>query len=123
MNLYYVDASTYRNGKPGQQSKIAIHDGSSIIFERHLGNKTINEAEIMAIFEAIRIAGGQPCCIFSDSQLAVKILRREWQAKMPHLRALRDSLVVPDTVQLTWIPRSQNLAGHYFESQQSFHSR
>lgn len=111
----YADAGSTHNGFEDNVSHICVHDGEQILHHEIIGNRTINEAEMLAIAKAVEIADGEPSEIYSDSMLAVNILNHDWKAKKPHLKVLRDSIQIPETVQLEWISREDNPAGWYLE--------
>lgn len=111
----YVDASTYYGKDKKPYSRICVHDGISVVFESSIGHKTINESEMMAISKAIELLGETGGTIYSDSQLAVNMINRTWKGQLQRLKDLRDTIIVPDTVELFWIPRDQNFAGLHFE--------
>ncbi len=113
----YTDAGSTHNGFEDNMSYICVHDGSEVVYTDMIGDETINVAEMRAIAEAIRIAGDLPSEIYSDSLLAVNLITRQWKGKKPHLKALVEDIILPETITLEWIPRDDNPAGWYLESQ------
>ena len=113
--VIYTDAGTKFNGQPGQLSRICVHDGAHVVTDELVGNRTNNEAEILAIGEAVKVAGEEPALIRSDSKLAVNLILGRWKGKEPRLKALASAVSLPACVRLEWIPRDKNLAGQYLE--------
>ena len=128
MNVYYCDASTYHNGKRGQDSftLVLCPDGAEI--REHIGNYSVNYAELHAIYQACDVAGNGDG-IITDSQLA-----RNWIAlpfkqtkNNTHLEPLildiKDIMSIKD-LQIAWVSRVDNLAGQIFEDEQkNLHDR
>ncbi len=114
-NSFFVDGATFHNGAPNQSSIVCVTDRfGKVLIERSIGNKTNNEAELIAIYEAIRLAN-QPH-IYSDSQLAVNLLQRQYSTKIPRLlKIIKEIDRLDNTFTISWIPREQNKAGHYLE--------
>lgn len=113
--ILYTDAGTKDNGGPRQQSRICVHTGTLVLVDQPIGNYTNNEAEILAIEHAIRLAGSTPTTIRSDSQLAVNLITRRWKGKKPHLKQLISTVRLPRHIKLEWVPREQNPAGWHLE--------
>jgi len=79
---------------------------------------TNNEAEYLAIEDALGKAKSKDVEIVSDSQLVVSQLKREWHIKDGKLRKLFDRVqkLIRDkklNVKLSWVPREKNPAGKY----------
>jgi ribonuclease HI len=79
---------------------------------------TSNEAEYLAVKDALSKAKSKDVEIFSDSKLVVSQLKREWHIKEPRLRELFDDVqaLIKQRglkVAFTWIPREENPAGKY----------
>lgn len=117
--ILYTDAGTKANGTPHQRSRICLHDGKQVLLDQEVGNKTNNEAEILAIVQAIKHAGLHPTIIRSDSQLAVNLITGRWKGKKPHLQQLIATIYVPLFISIEWIPREENPAGWHLE--QAYH--
>src|SRR3972149_6781857 len=117
----YTDGSTYNNGKPYQESYIAVVDGhGQLITHTCIGSATISEAEYAAVIVALRYSQlkQKPFSIFTDSKLVVAQVNGEWRVKEPRLKPLCDQAtklmhITKSTVE--WISRDDNLAGHHFE--------
>jgi len=115
----YVDAETYKNGQEGQDTFIVVLKGNKI-YKEHLGDKTCNEGELMAIYIALDFAKDSDV-IYSDSQLAVNLVNGIWKAHkkhlIPYVRQVRRKLM-EKIVGVKWIPREENKAGIYIEDLQ-----
>ena len=79
---------------------------------------TNNEAEYLAIEDALTKAKQKDVEIVSDSKLVVSQLKREWHIKEPRLRELFDEVqaLIKQRglkVNFVWIPRGKNPAGKY----------
>ena len=111
-----------------------IHKKGTILGEwsGFIGEGSNNMAEYMALLKALEIArtlGMMKLRIFSDSELLVKQINREYQITKPWLQGAAadvwkqiDNL---DDFQLTWIPRDENtdadrLAKRAVETKQTY---
>ena len=79
---------------------------------------TNNEAEYMAVLDALKKTKSKEVEVVSDSKLVVSQLKREWHIKEPRLRELFDRVqkLIRDkklNVKFSWVPRSKNPAGKY----------
>jgi len=79
--------------------------------------KTHNEAEYFAALKAIEMAS-EPLIVYSDSQLVVNQLNRQWKINYPHLRALAERIweLIREKnldVEFRWCPRKENYAGKF----------
>lgn len=79
---------------------------------------TNNEAEYIAVINALESAKVKDVKILSDSKLVVNQLKREWHIKEDKLRKLFDSvheLIKRKglNVEFEWVPREENPAGKY----------
>lgn len=75
---------------------------------------TNNEAEYMAVVQALRENTGEDIEIFSDSELMVNQLNQNYAIKEDRLRKLAEEvwgLCEGRSVSFTWIPRERNKAG------------
>jgi ribonuclease HI len=113
--IIYCDAGTRNNGRPGQWSVMCLHDGEQVLQVEVLGNRTNNEAEILAIARAIEEAGDTPTTIRSDSKLAVNMVTGVWPGSKRHLQELVAEIEVPEHIEIEWIPRDDNPAGWHLE--------
>ncbi len=71
--IYYTDGSCLPN--PGEGGHAVIRDGKLVASGRKKLT-TNNQMEGMAILEALKDAAGEPCKIYTDSQLWVNILTK-----------------------------------------------
>ena len=53
--MYYCDGSTYKNGQEGQDSSMIVLCPGGYEIREHLGNYTINYAELEAIIRAFEV--------------------------------------------------------------------
>jgi len=79
---------------------------------------TNNEAEYLAVLDALKKTKSKDIEIVSDSKLVVSQLKREWHIKEPRLRELFDrvqNLIRSRKldVKFFWVPRAKNPAGKY----------
>ena len=91
---------------------VAIVTEDEIITAPIVTSVTSNEAEYRAVLAAVTTIPGT-LEIFSDSQLVINQLNREWKIKKPGLKVLADLVwknMVPGTT-FTWIPREENRVG------------
>lgn len=75
---------------------------------------TNNEAEYMAVTQALKENPGEDVEIFSDSELIVKQLNHENAIKEERMRRLAEEvwkLCEGRKVSFTWVPREANKAG------------
>ncbi len=83
---------------------------------------TANEAEYLAILAALeRFAeSGESVTLYSDSQLVVRQLNREYAINSDSLRCLARRawplMARMPNLQIKWIPRGENLAGRMLGS-------
>jgi len=118
----YVDAGTYNNGQVGaQRTRISCVDAHDlVIFDVEIGDKTINEGEILAIVLALTIVQLAGCSaeIFSDSKIAVgwasKGKTKDAPGRDVYAKKAHD-LLLETKSKLTWVPREQNKAGQFIE--------
>ena len=140
MEIFYIDGQSIGNEQRGalREARIAVvYEPSSNlrgcrVREKNVGDKTNNEAEYLALLEALEIilekwATGSgsipgdvgPVQIRSDSELVVNQLKGTYRVNEPHLRPLWDkarSLMASlGTVKLEWVPREKNYAGLWLE--------
>jgi ribonuclease HI len=114
-NSYFVDGGTSNNGYSNQSSIVCVTDRlGKVLVEKQIGNKTNNEAELTAILEAVKITPSPH--IYSDSQLAVRLLQRKYRTKISRLlKILKEIDETKNTFTISWIPREYNLAGYILE--------
>ncbi|MFQ6056046.1 MAG: RNase H family protein [Methanosarcinales archaeon] len=90
---------------------VVFENGKEIV--KRIGGATNNEAEYLALIEALKYCKGKEE-IFTDSQLLCGHLNMNWKVKAEnlmvyYLTSLR--LLKEKKVKLKWIPRSKNKAG------------
>lgn len=81
---------------------------------------TNNEAEYIAVIEALKHNKETNISIFSDSQLIVNQLNRAWKIKEPRMKKLAEQvwkLCEGRNVKFTWIRREYNYAGIILDKQ------
>lgn len=140
MEILYIDGQSVGNEQRDtlRQARIAIvHEPSSNLQSRrvremNVGDKTNNEAEYLALLEALQIisgmwaAGGEripdekgPIVIRSDSELVVNQVNGSYKVKEPHLKPLwekaRGLMASLGHVKVEWVPRERNFAGLWLE--------
>jgi len=84
----------------------------------HQPGLTNNQAEYLAIYNALKSTKSKNIEILSDSKLVVNQLKREWHIKDDKLRALFDKVQALIRqrglrVEFHWVARRNNLAGKY----------
>ena len=118
MNTWYCDGSTYKNGQPGQDSSYLILCPDGDIIRKHIGDFSINQAELFAIEEAIELAG-MGDIIVTDSRTAyLWILNFKPNKNNKHVADRVKSLVPyaqAKDLSIKWLPREDNLAGKIIE--------
>lgn len=123
----YTDAGTKRNGQKGKQETIIVvaDNQGKVLFEKQIGDYTNNEGEILAIIAALKnVYPMQSIKIKSDSQIAVNWTKRGKNKKKSkrltgrHFSFINTAhtLLYLSNSDIEWIPREQNLAGHYIEN-------
>ena len=140
MDVLYIDGQSVGNEQRNtlRQARIAIvYEPSSDLQSRRVremsvGDKTNNEAEYLALLEALQIisdrwaAGGGripdqkgPIVIRSDSELVVNQINGSYKVKEAHLKPLweeaRGLMASLGHVKLEWVPRERNYAGLWLE--------
>jgi len=112
---YYCDGSTYKNGQKGQDSSYIILKPSGKIIRKHLGNCSVNCAELRAIIHAFKICDlGEE--IFSDSTICVNWINKPYKknkrnAYLEPLILEAQDLLHTKGLSLKYIRREFNLAG------------
>ena len=110
----WVDGS----GWNGRESKycIAFEDGI-VIKEIIKEEKTVNEMEYMALIKALEVCNEKDE-IFTDSQLVVGQVTKNWRITKEHLFPLvmkAKKLLQEKNCSLAWVPRRENRAGNLLE--------
>ncbi|MBI2545431.1 MAG: reverse transcriptase-like protein [Candidatus Aenigmarchaeota archaeon] len=107
-----MNIHTDGSGKTGRYAYVVEKEGVIKIFQKR--GITHNEAEYMAVIVALTENNAKEINIFSDSELIVKQLNRNYKIKEKRMLdlALRvQKLCEGRSVTFTWIPRERNLAG------------
>lgn len=131
--VLYTDSGTKNNGRFGnQETRIVVCDCfGKVLYEEFVGDKTVNEGELLAIAAALKKFGRRKLKIFCDSQLATNWVTGRFKVSqierlVPYIlnaKKLYKPYTPPDLFgrgrrgrhDLEWIPREYNLAGHYLE--------
>lgn len=123
MNIFYTDGATKNNGQYGKQESftcVTDEDGN-VIFNTPIGDKTNIQAEGIALGECVRYIVDNnltPATIKADSEFWVKVITGKYSLKKPHLKPIRDRLMVllkDQVIRFEWVPRDKNKAGYYLE--------
>ncbi len=140
MEVFYVDGQSVGNEQRDalREARIAVvYEPSSDlrgrrVREKHVGDKTNNEAEYLALLEALSIISEKwatstgtipaevgPVEVRSDSELVVNQMKGSYKVKEPHLKPLwdkaRNMIANLRMVRLEWVPRERNYAGLWLE--------
>ena len=116
---YYVDAGVSDNGGPKQNCRVVVVRDLEVIDDIEAGSMTNNEGEFYAILLAVsHIHGnGDKVEIFSDSQIAVNVSNRTWNANASNLAVYAEKvwkeIEKHPFVIIKWVKRDDNLAGFY----------
>jgi len=84
--------------------------------------KTNNEAEYSALIQALLDERAMGSTIYTDSQLLVGHLTKNWKVKAENLKFLVEiakKLLSLNGAELVWVPREQNKAGKILEKQKN----
>ena len=112
---YYTDGS----GWNGEKSEYVVTDETGHIITRRTlpEERTNNEMEYDGVIYALQLAKDGDT-IYSDSQLVVNQLTKNWKVKARNLISRYNyakELFSNKNVKLLWIRREKNLAGKIFE--------
>lgn len=124
--MYYTDGSTYKNGQEGQDSSMIVLCPGGYELREHLGNFSINYAELMAIIKAFEICD-LDCEIRSDSTIAVNWVLHKYKRSKAN-EYLKDKIEYAQKLyhikglSIKYIPRDQNLAGIRLEENPFYQS-
>jgi ribonuclease HI len=114
MSKYYCDGSTYKNGQVGQDSSFLVLGPRGGITRKHLGNYSINYAELSAIKYACKKAKLGDT-VYSDSKIALNWVTTYHTGKKQNfyidLVKEINNIVHVKGLSLEYIPRDYNLAG------------
>jgi ribonuclease HI len=110
----YADGS----GWNGKKSKYCVCDEfGNVTIEVLNSKKTNNEMEYEAVICALRRASDGDI-IYSDSKLVVNQISGSWKIKNKNLFTLCQTakqIKKNKNVEIIWLPRENNLAGHILE--------
>jgi ribonuclease HI len=84
-----------------------------------VGIKTNNQAEYLALIKALMSGQAVSAVIYTDSQLLVGHLTKNWNVRDPKLKALwkeAEDWLRKTGAKLEWVPRAKNRAGKLLES-------
>jgi ribonuclease HI len=119
LSKVYFDGGCRPN--PGLASCAVVMANGSKYFET-FGQGTSNVAEWMGLLWAMELAlacGLRRALFIGDSKLVVSQARGDWRVKAEHLVIYHSEvqLLRPkfEAVDFAFVPRAQNLAGHYIE--------
>lgn len=74
MMRFYTDGSASPNPGPGGYA--VVRDGQPVALGSEPGNTTNIRMEGYAIMAALKLAGGQPCEIYSDSEFWINVITK-----------------------------------------------
>ncbi len=101
------------SGKTGKYAYVIDEPGKKKVKIFQKGGVTNNEAEFLAVIQALKENPGEDVDIFSDSELVVNQLKQEYAIKEDRLRKLAEEvwkLCEGREVSFTWVPREKNKA-------------
>jgi len=116
--IYFTDGGVAGNGNYGfQKAVICATDGNGKqLFFKDSGDKTNNEAELLAILELLNTVKQKKLHIYSDSQLAVHLIDKSWHTDINRLRTILLNIwCIEKQFTVSWIPRTENKAGFLIE--------
>lgn len=103
-------------GNPGEMV-IGIKFDDEPLYTEWIGHGTNNQAEYAAILGALEMAFDkdiEDVIIYSDSQLAIKQLNREWRINdsilLEYARKIWRNISSFNSVVFEWIPRAKQIA-------------
>jgi ribonuclease HI len=123
MNIWIDGSPALRQNQQGRIS-VVYEDGRTFVAE--IGNCTVNEAEYMALIEALRSCN-EGDVINSDSELLVGQLTKDWKVNAENLKDLHrkaKTLLEQKGCKLLLIRREDNKAGKLLEGMPGYrHAR
>lgn len=102
------------SGKTGRYAYVVDEPGKRRVKIFHKDGITSNEAEFLAVIQALKENPGGDIEIFSDSELMVNQLNQTYAIKEDRLRKLAEEvwkLCEERNVSFAWVPRGKNKAG------------
>lgn len=113
--MYYCDGSTYKNGQEGQDSSIIVVCPGGYEIREHIGDYSINYAELAAIIKAFEICdlGSE---VATDSQICANWINYPYKETKRNKYLKEKILYAKDLLHekglmLKKVPRDYNLAG------------
>ena|SRR5437867_1791272 len=123
MNVWIDGSPALRQNQQGRIS-IVYEDGRTFVAE--IGNCTVNEAEYMALIEALRSCK-EGDVINSDSELVVGQMTKGWKVNVENLKELHGkakTLLEQKPCKLVLVRREDNKAGKLLEGMPGYrHAR
>jgi ribonuclease HI len=123
MNIWIDGSPALRQNQQGRISMV-YEDGRTFVAE--IGNCTVNEAEYMAVIEALRSCN-EGDMINSDSELVVGQMTMDWKVKAENLKELHEkakTLLDQKRCKLVLVRREDNKAGKLLEAMPGYrHAR
>ncbi len=124
IDVYYITGGG-SNATIHDAASISVVKNGNIFIQKNIEGKTANEAEYLALIEALRDVGDKRAVIYSNSQLVVFTVTNYYKMKAENLKPLykqaRD-LIDGKNVDILWISYFKNKAvdqhaQHSFKSQ------
>jgi ribonuclease HI len=112
---YYTDAGSGIKHK--DYSHIAIVSKSGSYYKRFYF-MTINQVELRAILICAKTFANEGDMILSDSKWSVDAINYNWNVTKDNVKDVFKEaieIIKNKKIKLKWIPREENLAGHYLE--------
>jgi ribonuclease HI len=123
MNIWIDGSPALRQN---QQGRIAVAYENGNTFVAEVGGCTVNEAEYLALIEALRSSKGHDT-IHTDSDLLAGHLTKGWKVNAENLKDYHKrakALLEQKQCKLVWIQRSDNRAGKLLEGMPGYrHAR
>jgi ribonuclease HI len=116
MRIWIDGAGSHMAGQKARYCVI-FEDGTEIVKDLPPGT-TNNQAEYTGLLAALRDDRSREATIFTDSQLLVGHVTKDWRVNKDHLRepvAQARRFLKERKAVLVWIPRDENRAGKRLE--------
>lgn len=118
--IIYTDASLEKRAYIVEDAVSGREESRSV---SSLCDKTVNEAEYIAIIHAVKHAVRKELDVIlirSDSQLVINQILGKYEIKEKRLLQLHNNLIdaIPQrmTIHFQWVPREENLAGIWIDN-------
>lgn len=123
MKVFYTDASTLNNGRPGQKTFIVITDEyGDLIKKKYVGNYTINEGEALGVWYVMdKLIKDEQVVVYTDSKLVENWVKKGFSSKSKATPVTKKAIsliqnyCVQTKSKVRWISRDNNLAGILIE--------